>query len=58
MKPATGLPACRQLSPLNYELGVAAMPTINDEGEEEEEAIRSVALCWDSLALLHQRSSK
>jgi len=32
-----GESACRQISPLTYELGVTAMPTIHDEGEEDEE---------------------
>lgn len=33
-----GESACRQISPLCYELGHAAMPTIHDMGEEEDEA--------------------
>jgi len=37
--------ACRQTSPLAYELGVAAMPTIRDEDEEEEENDASLPVC-------------
>jgi len=34
-----GESACRQTSPLTYELGLAGMPTIQDESDEEEEVV-------------------